>query len=129
MSKTVLIAESHKFLLEVLTAMMSLLGFSVVCNTSNRHDIEALTLKTKPQLLLFDSSLPGAGEAGDPDLKQLKAQIPDLKILGLGSQDLTDEIVKRMLNNGFDGYCSKYDQRSGFLKAISALFPDFEPKA
>lgn len=129
MSRTVLIAESHKFLLEVLTAMLSLLGFSVVCNTSNRSDIEALTLKTKPHLLLFDSSLPGAGEAGDPDLKQLKAKIPKMKILGLGDQELTDEIVKRMLNNGFDGFCSKYDQRSGFLKAINALFPDFKPKS
>jgi DNA-binding NarL/FixJ family response regulator len=129
MSRTVLIAESHKFLLEVLTAMLSLLGFSVVYNTSNRRDIEALTLKTKPQLLLFDSNLPGAGEAGDPDLKRLKAQIPELKILGLGHQDLTDEIVERMLKHGFDGFCSKYDQRSGFLKAISALFPDFKPKS
>jgi DNA-binding NarL/FixJ family response regulator len=128
MSRTVLIAESHKFLLEVLTAMLSLLGFSVVCNTSKRGDVEALTIKTRPELLLFDFNLPGAGEAGDPDLKRLKAQIPEMKILGLGYQDLTDEVVERMLNTGFDGFCSKYAKRSGFLKAINALFPDFKPK-
>lgn len=123
MSTTVLIAESNNFLLDTLKIVFSLLGFTVIGTTSKISDIDTLALKTKPDLLVFDLHLPREGMPGTTNLKHLKEQLPEMKILALGIHEATDQFAETILNAGFDGFWNKYDNRAGFIKILNSLFP------
>ena len=124
MPKTVLIAESNNFLLEILTDVLSHSGFTVVGTTSARTDIDALALKTRPDLLVFDFRLISSGMAGLADIRQLKEQLPEMKILVLGLlHEATDQFAEAILNAGFDGFWNKYDDSAELKKILKFLFP------
>lgn len=121
MSKAVLIAESNKLFMEALSATLSLLGYTVVATTSERAEVVALAKRSLPDLLIFDFNLSHDGFVGLSDLTQLKAQLPHLKILVLGFQEATNDIVEKVQQAGLDGFWSKYDNHAGFLKALNVL--------
>ena len=125
MGRTVLIAESNLAFLKVLESTFGVLGFSVVGTASEPSEIAAIAHKTRPDLLIFDLSLSKGGVKSVSDLKQLKQQLPGLKILATGFHEAVDEIIEPVLKAGFDAFWSKSDNRAGFLRTLSALFPDF----
>lgn len=122
MPPTVLIAEKNKLFLEVLKGISSTLGFSVVATTSNEFDIEALAIKAKPDLLVYDMQLSRDGMTLT-DLKNLKKQLPQIKILVMGFHEATRQLVEAILNAGFDGFWSKFGNRDEFIKKLKTLFP------
>ena len=122
MPPTVLIAEKNKLFLEVLKGISSTLGFSVVATTSNEFDIEALAIKAKPDLLVYDMQLSRDGMRLT-DLKTLKQQLPQIKILVMGFHEATPQLVEAILNAGFDGFWSKFGNRDEFIKKLKTLFP------
>ena len=123
MSKSALIVEKNNFFLEALKAILSFLGFTVVGTSSKASEINLLALKTKPDLIVFDYQLSSNGMAGLADLKQLKEQLPQTKILVLGHQDATEQFTNAIRNAGLDGFWCKYDSRAGFINTLSLLFP------
>jgi DNA-binding NarL/FixJ family response regulator len=122
MAKSVLIAESNKIFSEAIAGALSLLGFVVVGKTSKRSVANVLALETKPELLIFNCHLLG-DESDSSDLKHLKEQLPEMKIIALGCHEVFDEIRGNYLAAGFDGYWNIYDNWAGFLKQLKILFP------
>ena len=57
------------------------------------------------------------------DPNHLKEQLPTMKIIALGLQEMTDKLEKDILKFGFDGFWSKYDKRAKFIKIVNLLFP------
>lgn len=123
MSKRVLIAESSKFFSEVLSETLTLLGFDVVGITSKRSHIDALALKTKPDLLIFDLHLSSKSSNKFNDLKDLREQLPEMKVVVLGIHEAADHLLEQIKNAGFDGFWNKYNKRSELTKLLTALFP------
>ncbi len=123
MSKTALIAESNKVFLEALAATLSVLGFSVVGKTTKMDQAIDLARETRPDLLIFDLHLSKDGLAGCSELKVLKEQRPEMKILALGCHEAVDKILAESLKAGFDGFYSKYATHEGLVKTINFLLP------
>jgi DNA-binding NarL/FixJ family response regulator len=121
MAKSVLIAESNKIFSEAMAGALSLLGFVVVGTTSKRSVANALALETKPDLLIYNCHLSG-DDAVFSDLKHLKEQLPEMKIIALGYHDVFDEFMGTYLKAGIDGYWNKYDNWAGLLKQLNLLF-------
>ncbi|MEJ2729752.1 MAG: response regulator [Deltaproteobacteria bacterium] len=123
MPKKVLIAESNTFLLEALSEAFHLFGFKIVGTTSERSNLDALVLKTKPDLLVVDLRLSRSGSTGFNDLKDLKEQLPEMKVIALGIHETTDQFIDIILSAGFDGFWNKYDKRTKLAKILTFLFP------
>jgi CheY-like chemotaxis protein len=129
MPATVLIAEKNKYIIEALKDTLSCLGFDVVKTTSRRFDVEVLAFKIKPDLLMYDMNLSSNGKAGLADLKRLKKQLPKMKILVTSFNEAGDQFAAEILNDGFDGFWSKFSNRGGLIKKLNGLFPSFlEPQ-
>lgn len=122
MSPTLLIAEKNKLFLDVLKGISSSLGFSVVGTTSNAFDIEALALTAEPDLLLYDMQFSKDGMRLT-DLKLLKQQRPQMKILVMGYHEATLQFVEEISKAGFDGFWSKFGNRDALIKELKAIFP------
>ena len=122
MPATVLIAEKNRLFLEVLRGIYSPLGFSVVGTTSNEFDIEALVIKVKPDLLVYDMQL-SRDLMRLTDLKNLKKQFPQMKVLVTGFYEESAEFAAEILNAGFDGFWSKFGKRESFIKQLGLFFP------
>jgi DNA-binding NarL/FixJ family response regulator len=122
MPATVLITEKNRLFLEVLKGILSSLGFSVVGTTSNEFDIEALVIKAKPDLLVYDIQLSRDGMRLT-DLKNLRKQLPLMKILVTGFYEATDPLNEEILFAGFDGFFSKSGNRDELIKKLKVLFP------
>ena len=125
MQATVLIAEKNKYIIEALENTLSCLGFNVVKTTSQRFDVEALAFKIKPDLLLYDMHLSSNGKAGLADLKHLKEQLPKMKILVTSFHEASGQFAAEILNDGLDGFWSKFSNRGGLIKKLNVLFPSF----
>ena len=117
-----MIAEKNKLFLEVLKSISSSLGFSVVGATSNEFDIEALALEAKPGLLLYDMQLSKDGMRLT-DLKILKQQLPQMKILVIGFHEASLQFVEEIIKAGFDGFWSKFGNREELIEQLKAIFP------
>ena len=123
MSKNVFIAESNKFLFEVLLESLPHFGFTVVGTTSKIPDLEALILKTKPDLLIVDFHLSkNAGLNNFKNISKLKKQLPEMKIVVTGIHEAVDHFIKYIRNSGFDGFWNKYEKPTDFFKMLSLLF-------
>ena len=122
MPATVLIAEKNRLFLEILKGISCTLGFSVVGTTSNEFDIEALVIKATPDLLMYDMQLSRDGMRLT-DLKNLKKQLPQMKIFVVGSHEATHQFVEEILSAGFDGFWSKFGNRDELVKKLNDLFP------
>jgi len=122
MPPTVLIAEKNKLFLEVLKGISSSLGLNVVGTTSNEFDIKGLAIKTKPDLLVYDMQLSRDGMRLT-DLKNLKQQIPQMKILVMGFHEATPQFTEGILNAGCNGFWSKFGSREELMRELKVIFP------
>lgn len=123
MSRTVIIATPNGILLEVLTIILSGLGFNVVGKTSEISNVDDLVIKTKPDLLVFDFLLPSNSKSKYTDVNHLKDQLPQLKIIALGYNETPDQFAKKIVKFGFDGFWNKYNGRAKFIEILNLLFP------
>jgi len=122
---TVIIAEKNKYIIGALKNTLSCLGFDVVETTSTRFDVEAMASKIKPDLLIYDMHLSSSGKAGLADLKRLKKQLPKMKILLTSFHETSGQFSTEILNEGFDGFWSKFSTRDGLVRKLNVLFPAF----
>lgn len=123
MPKSILVAESNAYLLEVLSGLLSVSGFTVVGETTRLPEVGALTRKLKPDLLVYDFNLSPDGMAGLSELSTFKTGHPEMKILVLGFQDATDEFVAAVLKNGCDAFWNKFESQAGLLQTVKGLLP------
>lgn len=123
MPRSILLAESNAYLLEVLAGFLSTSGFSVVGETTRPSEVADLARTLKPDLLVYDFNLSANGMKGLSELNTLKAEHPEMKILVLGFQDATDEFVAAVIKNGCDAFWSKFESQAGLMKTLKGLLP------
>lgn len=121
MSKSILIAESHAYLREALSGLLSASGFTVVGETSRQSEVPALARTLKPDLLVYDFNLSDDGVAGLSELNTLRAEQPAMKIMVLGLQDATDEFVAAVVKSGCDAFWNKFESQSGPVKTLKGF--------
>ena len=121
MPKSVLLAESNAYLLEVLAGFLSTSGFSVVGETTRSSEVADLARTLKPDLLVYDFNLSANGIKGLSELNTLKTERPEMKILVLGFQDATDEFVAAVVKNGCDAFWNKFESQVGLMKTLKGL--------
>jgi len=117
-----MIAEKNKLFLEVLKGISSSLGFSVIGTASNEFDLETLALEAKPDLLLYDMQLSKDGMRLT-ELKILKQQLPQMKILVIGYHEASLQFMEEIRKAGYDGFWSKFGNRDEFIEQLEAIFP------
>jgi DNA-binding NarL/FixJ family response regulator len=117
-----MIAEKNKLFIEVMKGISSSLGFSVIGTASNAFDMEAMALEAKPDLLLYDMQLSKDGMRLT-DLKTLKQQLPQMKILVIGFHEASLQFVEEIIKAGFDGFWSKFGNRDELIEQLKAIFP------
>jgi len=123
MPKSILIAESNKVLIDAIEVTLTALGFMVVGKTSKISEVEDLVIETKPDLLIFDLNLSEKGKTTHFNLKSIKKQAPEMKILALGLHEATDEYLEKFKDIGFDEYFSKFSNSSELANLINILIP------
>ena len=118
MPKTVLIADASQFFSTAISSVLTTLGYRVVGATSEKSEVVALARKNRPDLLILDY-----GMVSENTGKQLKEQLPEMKIFVLGFEEAFEGFIEEILRAGFDGFWNKYDDRGGFLEALNTIFP------
>ena len=123
MPKSVLLAESYAYLLEVLSGLLSASGYTVVGETTRQSEVAELARALKPDLIVYDFCLSSDGMAGLSELNTLKAERPEIKILVIGFQDATDEYVAAIIKSGCDAFWNKFESQAGLMKTLKGLLP------
>jgi DNA-binding NarL/FixJ family response regulator len=123
MSKTVLIAESNSLFAQALVDIVSFLGYEVVASTSKSAEVQSLTEKFMPDLLIYDFNLSEPSIKSLTDLKPLKKQFPNMKIFFLGFHEAADTFEKMAKNAGYDGFYNKFESRDGFIEKLRLILP------
>ncbi len=116
---TVNIVDDHKVLTEGLCRLINESGSAAVGEVAHCAADCRRQLRIKlPDVLLLDIQLPDA--EGTDLCKEFKTTFPKLKILALSSYR-EFPVVKRMLDNGADGYVLKNAAGAEILKGIAAV--------
>jgi DNA-binding NarL/FixJ family response regulator len=119
---TVVVADDHAHFRETLCRMLTSVyePFEIVGEAKNGLEVIDLVNEKHPDLLLLDISMPELD--GISALQQLKAnpQNQKLKILILSVHD-SIHYVKKALEAGADGYCTKDCGYKHILEAIEHI--------
>ncbi|MGD0075058.1 MAG: response regulator transcription factor [Candidatus Binataceae bacterium] len=114
----VLLADDHRMLREALRLVLEP-ECEIVGEAASGEDAVAIALKTRPDVVVLDLSMPGIG--GLEAAHQLAKQAPASKILIL-SQYEDDEYVIEALGRGhIAGYLTKADAASELMQAVRAV--------
>ncbi len=117
MKKTrIVIAEDSKLLREGLRLMINCDdNLEVVSDAEDGFEAIAQCLKHNPDMAMLDLSMPKMD--GLSAIREIKRQMPDIKILALTIHD-KEEFILECFNCGVQGYCLKDASQDELLKAI-----------
>ena len=117
MEKTrIVIAEDSKLLREGLCLMINCDDtLEVVAEAADGFEAIAQCLEHHPDMAMLDLSMPKMD--GLSAIKEIKRQIPDIKILALTIHD-SEDFILQCFNCGVQGYCLKDASQDELLKAI-----------
>jgi two-component system, NarL family, response regulator NreC len=120
MEKTrIVIAEDSKLLREGLCLMINADDtFEVVAEAADGFEAIAKCREHHPDMAMLDLSMPKMD--GLSAIKEIKRQIPDIKILALTIHD-TDDFILECFSHGVQGYCLKDASQDELLKAIHVV--------
>jgi len=115
----VLIADDHEIVRRgVRDVVQSQPGWEVCAEAKVGADVLAMTLETKPDVVVLDVSMPGLN--GIAVTRQIKQAAPGVEVLLFTMHD-DDETVAGGLAAGARGYLLKTDGDAQLVEAISAL--------
>jgi two-component system response regulator NreC len=114
----VLIADDHNVFAEGISSLLSdTENICVVASCSNTADAKDMLIRTKPQVILLDISMPKV-EDGMKLCDHILQYHPEIKIIILTMHDDLS-IVKRVLKKGAHGFLLKNTTKAELLEAIS----------
>ena len=118
MTKKILIIETNAYLSETLVDLFTAFGYEVVGADADINEIINLIQKFEPALLLidYDKSL-------RTDIGSIRAQFPELKVVGFGFNEAIDGFAEITNRLGLDGFFSKYAPQEHLLQSIKTLLP------
>lgn len=117
---SVALVDDHELLRTGLTAIInSFEGFKVVIEANNgRQFIETVKLKTPPDIVLLDITMPIMD--GYETSSWIKINLPQVKVLVLSMLE-NDTAIIRMLKNGARGYILKDSKPKVFKDALDSI--------
>lgn len=115
----VLIADDHEILrYGISTYLASADNIEVVGEASAGDECVDLFKKTKPDVCLFDISMPG--KDGVELTKAVRAIDPNVKVL-IFSMHIDKDILSKVLEAGIDGYLLKNTDKADLLHGIESI--------
>lgn len=115
----ILICDDHKLMQRgIATLLQSETGMRIVGVASSTEEALRLAHERRPDLVLMDVSMPGAG--GIEATRQLASSLPDVRVLILTVHE-DDKILHEVLDAGAVGYIVKRAAESELLDAIRAV--------
>jgi DNA-binding NarL/FixJ family response regulator len=100
-----LLADDHRIVREGLKMILeSSPRYTVVEEASNGDELLTKAMSVKPDLIVSDLKMPGVSVIDST--KQLKEQLPDIKVLILTAFDESEDVF-RALESNVDGYIMK----------------------
>ncbi len=113
---TVLIVDDHTLFIDGLKSMFeSAADISVIGEAYDGKSACELAARLKPDVILLDIGLPDMD--GTEVCKQVKAELPDTKIIALSMHE-EHTFITRMLENGASGYLLKNAKKDQMIEAI-----------
>jgi len=117
--KRIVIAEDHTILREGLRSLLEgEEGFKVVGEAEDGMEATRCVMKTKPDLVLLDLSMPKMN--GISALKEIKRVCPETKVMVL-TIHRSDEHILQVFGAGAEGYCLKEADRTELWMAIRSV--------
>jgi DNA-binding NarL/FixJ family response regulator len=115
----ILIADDHGLLRRgARTILQSHRDWRVVGEAADGREALEKTLKLKPDVLVVDISMPELD--GVEVTRQIRKALPDIKVLVLTMHE-SDQMVRRALDAGANGYLLKSDLPRYLPKAVKAI--------
>jgi PAS domain S-box-containing protein len=112
----VLFADDHKVMRQGLVSMVAgQPGIKVAGEAGSGEEALELAERLRPDVIIMDISMPGMG--GVEATRCIKAQMPDIRVIGL-SMFTDEDISRKMREAGADGFISKSESSSELLKKI-----------
>jgi two-component system response regulator NreC len=119
MAIRVLFADDHGLLRAGLSALLNAEeGFVVLGAARDSNEALELSNKLKPDVVLMDISMPGAG--GIEATRKLKASLPSVHVLMLTIHE-DKGLLREAIQAGADGYILKRAVESELITAIQAV--------
>lgn len=115
---TVLLADDHVFLCEMLAARLEQAGLNVVTKVNNASDALAAARRLHPRIAVLDIDMPGMS-AFDV-ARQLRAEGSCIRVVLL-SAHVTDHFVDQALDIEVAGYLSKTESLESIVRAIQSI--------
>ena len=115
----ILIADDHELVRRgAVGVLRSRRGWKIVGEAANGREAVEKTIKLKPDVAILDISMPELD--GVEAVSQIREAVPETKVLVLTMHE-SDQIVKRALDAGANGYVLKSDLTEALPKAVKAL--------
>lgn len=120
MKKRILLADDHGILRQGIAALIQqkCSDMEVVGEAEDGQTTVQLARELQPDIILMDVSMPGLN--GIEATRQIKEQLPDIKILAL-SVHASREFVLDMLKAGASGYMLKECVLDDLIQAINVV--------
>ncbi len=114
-----LLADDHKVMRQGLIGLISdQPGISVVGEASNGKEALDLARQLRPSLVLMDISMPGMD--GLEATRQIKAELPDVRVIGLSMLE-DEDIARKMKDAGAEAFVTKTASSDELMKAIYGM--------
>jgi len=114
----VLIADDHRMLREALRLVLEP-ECEIVGEAASGEDAVAIALKSRPEVVVLDLSMPGIG--GLDAAHQLAKRLPTSKVLILSQYEDDEYVIEALSEAQVAGYLTKADAASELLQAVRAV--------
>jgi DNA-binding NarL/FixJ family response regulator len=114
----VLIADDHRMLREALRLVLEP-ECEIVGEAASGEDAVAIAMKTRPDVILLDLSMPGIG--GLEAARQLAKRAPSAKILILSQYEDDENVIDALGEARVAGYLTKAAAAAEVLQAVRAV--------
>jgi DNA-binding NarL/FixJ family response regulator len=115
----ILIADDHALLRRgTRTILQARRGWKIVGEAANGREALEKTLRLKPDVTILDISMPELD--GVEVTRQIRKSLPDVKVLVLTRHE-SDQMIRRALEAGANGYLLKSDLVDHLPKAVKAV--------
>jgi two-component system nitrate/nitrite response regulator NarL len=114
----ILIADDHSLFRDGITSLLKASGFEVVGEARDGEQAVRETLKLKPDIVLMDLNMPVMN--GLQALRQIRASLPNTKVVMLTISDSHEDLVSA-IENGAYGYLLKSLDSQSFIASLRGL--------
>jgi DNA-binding NarL/FixJ family response regulator len=114
----VLVADDHSLFRDGIVSLLEAAGFEVVDQVGDGRQAVDSARAHRPDLVLLDIAMPG--KSGIDTLREIKADLPEIKVVILTVSDEDADIISAV-RGGADGYLLKNLNADQFIEMLNDL--------